>query len=164
MISHVLAPVDFSQRCAATVPYAVALADRFKAKLTFTYVIPGLPYQGTDQEAFYSLRGEVVSGRELDRYYRTRLNQFVQEAGGKADVDKILLKGDISQRLKEYSRENRVDLLVMGSVARTGISGLLIGNTAERVVGKIGCSLLAVKPDGFVSPIQLEENGAVHAD
>lgn len=75
-----------------------------------------------------------------------------------------LLEGDAGAVIPSFVKKRRVSLLVMGSVARTGISGLLIGNTAERVVGNIGCSLIAVKPDGFVSPIQLEENGAVHVD
>ena len=39
-----------------------------------------------------------------------------------------------------------VDLLVMGTVGRTGISGFITGNTAERLLPRIPCSLLAVKP------------------
>ena len=75
-----------------------------------------------------------------------------------------LVEGDAGVVIPDFVKKRRVALLVMGSVARTGISGLVIGNTAERVVGKSACSLLTVKPDGFVSPIQLEENGAVHVD
>jgi nucleotide-binding universal stress UspA family protein len=41
-------------------------------------------------------------------------------------------------------------------VARRGIPGLLIGNTAERILRKLPCSVLAVKPDGFVSPVSLD--------
>lgn len=39
-------------------------------------------------------------------------------------------------------------------LARTGISGFFPGNTAENILQKIGCSLLALKPQGFVSPGQ----------
>ncbi|MDF5010076.1 universal stress protein, partial [Vibrio parahaemolyticus] len=42
----------------------------------------------------------------------------------------------------------------MGTLARTGISGYVIGNTAENILQSINCSLVALKPDGFVSPIQ----------
>jgi nucleotide-binding universal stress UspA family protein len=48
-----------------------------------------------------------------------------------------------------------VELVVMGTVARAGIAGFLIGNTAERVLGKLPCSVLA-KPDGFVCPVSLD--------
>lgn len=42
----------------------------------------------------------------------------------------------------------------MGTVARTGIPGFIIGNTAENILQKIDCSLLALKPLGFVSPVK----------
>lgn len=45
-------------------------------------------------------------------------------------------------------------LVVMGTVGRTGIAGLLIGNTAETILDGISCSVLAVKPPGFRSPIE----------
>ena len=113
MIRHVLVPVDFSHLCAAAAPYAVALADRFKAALTFAHVIPGLPYDGTEEEAFYGPRGEVVSGRELDNYYRDCLDRFVAEAAPSEETAKVLLKGNVSARLEEYARENAVDLVVI---------------------------------------------------
>ena len=41
----------------------------------------------------------------------------------------------------------------MGTVARSGIPGFLIGNTAEDIVQKLTCSLVALKPNDFVSPV-----------
>jgi nucleotide-binding universal stress UspA family protein len=41
----------------------------------------------------------------------------------------------------------------MGTVARTGIAGLVMGNTAERVLRRLHGSVLAVKPPGVVSPV-----------
>ena len=52
--------------------------------------------------------------------------------------------------------DNNIDLVVMGTVARTGIPGLITGNTAERLLPLIPCSILAVKPAGFESPISLD--------
>jgi universal stress protein E len=51
---------------------------------------------------------------------------------------------------------HKVDLLVMGTIARTGIPGVIVGNTAERLLPQIPCSVLAVKPADFESPITLE--------
>ena len=53
----------------------------------------------------------------------------------------------------------QADLVVMGTVARTGIAGLLIGNTAEAILEQVQCSVLAVKPPGFVSPVKLPDGG-----
>ncbi len=47
------------------------------------------------------------------------------------------------------------DLIVMGTKGRTGIPGLIIGNTAENVLQRTKASVLAVKPNGFVSPVTL---------
>jgi nucleotide-binding universal stress UspA family protein len=46
-----------------------------------------------------------------------------------------------------------IDLVVMGTVARTDLAGLLVGNTSEEILSKISCSVLAIKPPGFVSPV-----------
>lgn len=51
-----------------------------------------------------------------------------------------------------------VDLIVMGTVGRAGIDGFIMGNTAERILPRISCSLLAVKPPGFKSPVVLDED------
>lgn len=56
--------------------------------------------------------------------------------------------------LREIEERN-VDLLVMGTVARTGLSGFITGNTAERLLPQLPCSVLAVKPPGFVSPVEV---------
>ncbi len=50
-----------------------------------------------------------------------------------------------------------IDLVVMGTVARTDLAGLLVGNTSEAILSRINCSVLAIKPPGFVSPV-IDEN------
>ncbi|MCO1334452.1 universal stress protein [Microbulbifer sp. OS29] len=50
--------------------------------------------------------------------------------------------------------EENLDLLVMGTVGRAGIPGFIMGNTAENILQKVSCSLLALKPSDFVSPIK----------
>ncbi len=45
------------------------------------------------------------------------------------------------------------DVLVMGTLAHTGIAGLLIGNTAEKVMRRVECSVLTAKPTDFASPL-----------
>jgi nucleotide-binding universal stress UspA family protein len=52
--------------------------------------------------------------------------------------------------------EEKIDTIVMGTVARVGIAGFLMGNTAETILGRVACSVLAVKPEGFVTPVQVD--------
>ncbi|MFG0335578.1 MAG: universal stress protein [Maioricimonas sp. JB049] len=52
--------------------------------------------------------------------------------------------------------KHSADLLIMGTVARGGLPGILIGNTAERLLPEIDCSILALKPDDFVCPLSFD--------
>lgn len=74
---------------------------------------------------------------------------------GKAIVR--LERGEPGPLIPKLAADERVDLVVMGSVARTGIAGLIMGNTAERILNALPCSVLTVKPDGFVCPVALED-------
>jgi len=64
-----------------------------------------------------------------------------------------LLRGDAKKEIPALVRNLNADLVVMGTVARTGISGFIIGNTAEAILDQLQCSVLAIKPPGFVSPV-----------
>lgn len=64
-----------------------------------------------------------------------------------------LLRGDPGKIIPDFASKNGIDLLVMGTVSRHGIAGLLIGNTAEQVIQRVDASVLTVKPLGFVSPV-----------
>ncbi len=64
-----------------------------------------------------------------------------------------LVKGQAEIALSEIIEKKKPDIVVMGTVARTGLPGLLIGNTAENVLSRLKCSVLAVKPRGFTSPV-----------
>jgi universal stress protein E len=66
-----------------------------------------------------------------------------------------LLKGAPQRLIPQLAVDLHADLLVMGTVARTGIMGVLIGNTAETILDQLNCSVLAVKPEGFVTPVTL---------
>jgi universal stress protein E len=61
--------------------------------------------------------------------------------------------------IHEVEREIEADLLVLGTVCRTGVAGLLIGNTAEHVLANADCSVLTLKPAGFVTPVTLVDEG-----
>lgn len=64
---------------------------------------------------------------------------------------------EVPKTIVELAKSEAIDLLVMGTVCRTGIAGFIIGNTAEKVLSVVNCSVLTVKPEGFVTPVTLEE-------
>lgn len=67
-----------------------------------------------------------------------------------------LPKGLPQQAIANWLENNPCDLLVMGTVARSGISGWFIGNTAEEILQKLNCSVLAIKPKEFMTPFKIE--------
>jgi len=77
------------------------------------------------------------------------------EAGKFLSPQKHLIKGLPQKEIPLLVNKLGVDLVVMGTVARTGIPGFFIGNTAETILSQINCSVLAVKPADFVSPVTL---------
>jgi universal stress protein E len=68
-----------------------------------------------------------------------------------------LPKGPAQKVIAALATELRADLVVMGTVVRTGISGFIIGNTAEAILDQLTCSVLAIKPPGFTTPVKLDE-------
>lgn len=68
-----------------------------------------------------------------------------------------LVRGEPPSAIARTAAKVGADLLVMGTVARTGLPGLIIGNTAESVLAAVHCEVLVVKPAGFVSPLMAQE-------
>lgn len=102
---------------------------------------------------------------EVQLQHRRWLDRLLSKAGqwlGMENYNAVnpkiqLPKGMAGEVVPMLVRELGIDLIVMGTVARTGIPGFFIGNTAEKILNEIDCSVLAVKPPGFVTPVTLEE-------
>jgi nucleotide-binding universal stress UspA family protein len=67
----------------------------------------------------------------------------------------VMRRGEPDEEIPQFVVSEGVHVLVMGTMARSGIPGLVIGNTVERVLRRVACSVVAVKPDGFVSPVSV---------
>ena len=70
------------------------------------------------------------------------------------EINRHLVKGDAKQLISRMADDLKLDLLIMGTVGRTGIPGFFIGNTADTVLRQVGCSVLAIKPANFVTPVK----------
>jgi nucleotide-binding universal stress UspA family protein len=68
-----------------------------------------------------------------------------------------MLKGEPGDLIPKLAARMEVELIVMGTVSRSGVAGFLIGNTAEMILRRVRCSVLTVKPDGFVTPVRLDD-------
>lgn len=77
----------------------------------------------------------------------------------KIDHDDCLLSEGLPEdSITDVAKEIDAELVVIGTVGRSGISAALLGNTAEHLIDGINCDVLALKPHGFVSPVKLADN------
>ena len=90
-----------------------------------------------------------IEGRHRERF-AALIEQFRERD---SRMETHFVKGVAEEIIPAIVKEKNIEVVVMGTVARTGIPGLLIGNTAEGVINQVDCSVLAIKPEGFVSPV-----------
>ena len=98
--------------------------------------------------------GEAVSAAQ--HHHRAALENQILKSGIRGKMEVHHVRGRADQMIPQFVADNDIDILVMGTVARTGIPGFVIGNTAENIVQKLGCSLLALKPEGFISQVKAD--------
>ena len=66
------------------------------------------------------------------------------------------MQGAPLDAIPRVAQEIHSGLVVMGAISRSGLKRVFIGNTAERVLSKLRCSVLTLKPDHFVSPVRVD--------
>ncbi|QEF97766.1 Universal stress protein E [Stieleria maiorica] len=109
-------------------------------------------------EEFLLVRTRDGDFRDLSARVRERsekmFHDFLQMHGRNAgDQNSFIRKGEPATMIPAFASENNVDLIVMGSFARSWLSEMLLGSTVERVLSVINCSVLVIKPDRMAMPI-----------
>jgi len=139
--NNILFPTDFSVFSEAALPYAEALARRYDATLYPAHVVPPEPYHGLPMEPF------PVT---LDYAWRAAEESLGKLAGlddMKEIHHQVLLKqGPLWDVLSAMIDKYRVDLIVLGSHGRTGLSRLAMGSVAEEIYRRASCPVLCVGP------------------
>jgi nucleotide-binding universal stress UspA family protein len=113
----------------------------------------GIPAEG--------IARHVSKERALHRAGLNMLSRAIRDRIGMNVYDRLtvrvhLPKGPAKTMIPTLAMGLSANLVVMGTVARTGIPGLIIGNTAEAILNQLTCSVLAVKPPGFTTPVKLD--------
>ena len=102
---------------------------------------------------------------EVETACRSSMNALLhpyQEAAGAGGprIVPVLARGPARTVIPAQAEALKADIIVLGTIARTGLSGVIIGNTAEDILNSVSCSVVAVKPDSFVSPVAPETDNA----
>lgn len=152
----VLAATDFSDVSLKAAAQGLWVAQQADAELHLLHTINYLPdyVTGPTKEADTRFPVGGPLRREINEEAQKRLETFVESFD--TDPAKIHLHlswGTPWQEVDRLAQHLHIDLIALGTVGRSGIKGVLLGNTAEKILATCNCSILAVKPDGFVSPI-----------
>ena len=142
-IEKILIPTDFSEYARWAMNYAIALARNFKAKLYVVHVFEEVVFTAAPDTyspsapEFHALLQENV---------RNQLNQVIKELCEKGvDAEPVFKVGRAYINIVETARELSVDVIVLATHGRTGLSHLIFGSTAEKVVRLAPCPVLTVK-------------------
>lgn len=91
------------------------------------------------------------------RQFVDSLTTHIKENGLEAlNCQHHFIEGEAEDVIVEAARATKADLVIMGTVGRTDLAGFFIGNTSEQVLSQLNCSVLAIKPADFVSPVTVE--------
>lgn len=145
--------VDFSENSAKAVQEALHLAQQDGASLDCLHVYQSAIAMSLDYGSFAPPLPVTVDPGAVDTW-REDLAAFLApmtaEAGAVQVTPFIKERVNIREAILEHVTEVHADLVVLGTRGKTGLRELLIGTTAETIVQHAPCSILAVKPDGFV--------------
>lgn len=113
--------------------------------------------QGVDPDAAaaaYAADAQLQNRNALDRLIAGLKARLPAPPNGrKIDFLPHAARGTPRRAIPEITEALQAELLVVGTIARTGVPGFIIGNTAEDVLNSVDCAVLTVKPPHFVSPL-----------
>ena len=134
LFRRIMHPTDFSKASGRALEMAVELAKQNKAELLLAHVLtPVIPYAGDDTYADPTLYVEIEKkAREDARSSLEALEKKVKKS--RVNVKTLLLEGTPYDRIVRAAKSRRVELIVMGTHGRTGLTKLLMGSVAGRVI------------------------------
>ena len=127
---HILVPTDFSEPAERALELAMTVAERFDSKVTLLHAtwIPPVAYGGYAESLSWPIDDMTKAAKqELDAVLakaKTRL----------PTIDGLVTFSEPSQTILDVARDRRADLIVMGTHGRRGLSRVLLGSVAERIV------------------------------
>ena len=139
-IEHILIAHDFSENAEPALVYAVAIAEKFRARLTLmhAYQRPAYAYPESLVEDFdFETKVDRAAAKALEGVASRVRNAAIP-------VTVLLRKGTPSVEIVAAAEQTKADLIVMGTHGRRGLSRAVAGSVAESVVRTAACPVLTV--------------------
>jgi universal stress protein E len=131
------------------IEYGKDLAEIFNAEVHLVNGYPGTPVNLAIELPDFDAH---TYSETIRMQHEERVSELALTLG--VDVDNCHVKEGLPEDvIPDIAKSLDAELVILGTVGRTGFSAALIGNTAEHVIDSINCDLLAIKPDGYKSPL-----------
>ena len=143
-LKRILVPTDFSESARLALRYGVSFAREYQAELTLLHVVETIAV-GYASDLFPVPMAEVF--QEIAGYARGELGKLAQEArdrGVGVVVEKVV-QGKPAAEIMRVSREDTIDLIVLGTHGKGVLDHALFGSTTEKVVRKAPCPVLTCR-------------------
>ena len=140
-LKKILCPVDHSECSYLALKYAISLALKDEAKLYLMHVIDARLYD-TEMYKFSPYKLNEIDESKLRADLMKSLPDGTSDV---LEVETIVVKGVPFNEIINAATEISVDLIVIGTHGRTGISHVMLGSVAEKVVRKAPCPVLTVR-------------------
>jgi nucleotide-binding universal stress UspA family protein len=137
---NILFATDFSRQSNAALPFALSIAHKYGSKIFAAHVLSPPPLGNFPAIEVQALAAQAL--REAHDY----VNEIQRRLGG-IPHEALLKKGDIWDELSAIAKEKNINLIVLGTHGRAGVSKLLIGSVAERIFRQSNCPVLTVGPN-----------------
>jgi nucleotide-binding universal stress UspA family protein len=142
-LRKILLPTDFSAPSRNAARYAASFAEEYRARIYLLHVMEGPTPPMASEEVG---PGDGGLREEIERGVTEEMKGALPENSGKGlEVIHLTRHGRPHEEIIGVAREMDVDLIVMGTHGRSGLSHILLGSTAERVVRNAPCPVLTVR-------------------
>lgn len=144
-VRTILAPTDFSRHAEGAVRYACGLAHRLGSALHLLHVLPDVIVPvGPDPALVASVPPEYYS--ETESQAREALARVIHADWDQPrSVENSVRWGDPVEEIVAFAKDEAVDLIVIATHGRTGLSHVLLGSVAERIIREAPCPVLTIR-------------------
>ena len=144
MFKRILLPIDGSATASAAVEKAIAIAQAFSSAILPIYVIDPYPFTGVGTDFGYG-QDQYINAARADAAAAIAAAQAKFDAAGIAVQPRIVEAHAIWRGILDAAREEKADLIVLGSHGRRGLEKLVLGSVAQSVLAHADISTLIVR-------------------
>lgn len=146
-IKNILLPTDLSITSLSAADYAVELASQYNAKIHLLHVLektpPILAIRSLDLSQEKILKSFEEEGRKS---LENAVKKIQKNRIGGVNIEPVLKKGIDYEEIVKYSKEHKIDIIVIATHGRTGILRTLLGSVAEKIIRYAKCPVLVITP------------------